>query len=137
MEDYLLKFCKKCPYSGDWPSLFINPPLMNSPLHRDVFGSAFFSIQLKGEKIWRIFSREDVSKMYPIDDVKFEIADSRNVSLLKEKYPLFLSVPFVDIVVKPYEMIYVPAGTPHQVFSDSKEPNLMIGYNFVNKQNTL
>jgi hypothetical protein len=136
-NDYLLKYCKTCFYSGSWPSLFINPPKVNSPLHIDSFGSAFFSIQLKGTKTWRLFSRDDAPKMYPRDEdiTKFYVTDSRNTSRIKEQFPLFLSAPFVDVVLRPNEMIYVAAGTPHQVLGDKTEPNLMIGYNYINKQN--
>ena len=40
----------RCPYNqGEWPSLFIGASsFQKSPLHRDTFGSSFFSIQLAG-----------------------------------------------------------------------------------------
>ena len=143
----LLTLCEGCPFNeNDWPSLFIGSSNMNprsSQLHRDTFGSAFFSIQLVGNKIWRIFNRNDVSFLYPSlqDDVHFDITNVYSTEQ-QLKYPLLKFARFVDIHVRPGELLYVPAGLPHQVIvnkdtndEDDNKITIMIGMNFVSLAN--
>jgi hypothetical protein len=137
----LLTLCNDCPYNeNDWPSLFIGTSKMqSSQLHRDTFGSAFFSIQLVGSKIWRIYDSNDVAFLYPSlrDDVHFDLTDVYSKEQ-QTKYPLLKFARYVDIQVNPGELLYVPAGLPHQVIpvNDNKSNiTVMLGMNFVSVGN--
>lgn len=138
-----------CPYNtGNWPSLFIGPSsIKGSPLHRDTFGSAFFSIQLRGKKRWRIFASEDAPFLYPSTetDVKFQVTDTFDDSNIAEKFPLVRVAGRADAVVGKNELLYIPGGSPHQVrmeFDESENEgdlgygiNIMLAMNFVSQAN--
>ena len=112
-----------------------------SQFHRDTFGSAFFSIQLCGTKRWRIYDQRDVAFLYPslIDDVHFDVTDVHSTQQ-QQKYPLLKLARFIDIQVNPGDLLYVPAGLPHQVNAVHSTNNtcnmtIMLGMNVVNLAN--
>ena len=132
----------RCPYNqGEWPSLFIGAPsFQKSPLHRDTFGSSFFSIQLAGTKTWRMYPAEDSALLCPINACcKYLITDvlgrDNNLSSSSSSpvCPLLEHARYVDVVVNPGEILYVPSGSPHQVLSSDLEGGMtiMIGMNLV------
>jgi hypothetical protein len=131
---------KRCPYNNaNWPSLFIgNPSLKGSPLHRDTFGSAFFSIQLRGRKRWRVFAAADAPFLYPSldSDVKFEALDTFKGAA--DHFPLIQIAGRADAVVGENDLFYVPAGSPHQVEmieTAGDEVNVMLALNYVSAAN--
>ena len=121
-----------------WPSIFVGPSgFSHSPLHRDTFGSAFYSIQLAGTKIWRIYNSKDSQLLYPLpssvdaEGVYFQVTDTFSKEQ-QEKYPDILRAPYVDIPVNPGELLYVPAGSPHQVLStNTGGPTVMAAMNYI------
>jgi hypothetical protein len=128
---------ERCPYNqGDWPSLFIgDPSFVKSPLHRDTFGSSFFSLQLAGTKTWRVYPFVDAALLCPVDPVHFTVSDvlGRHGSNVASECPLLEHARYVDIDVGPGDLLYVPSGSPHQVLSSkhSDGMTIMIGMNVV------
>ena len=131
---------KRCPYNNhNWPSLFIgNPNLKGSPLHRDTFGSAFFSIQLRGSKRWRVYAASDAPLLYPSleSDVKFDIFDTFSPHSA-QGFPLAQFARSVEAVVGKGDLFYVPAGSPHQVemIETGEEVNVMLAVNYISAAN--
>jgi hypothetical protein len=132
-----------CPYNnGDWPSLFIGiPGLKGSPLHRDNFGAAFFSIQLRGTKRWRVFATVDSPLLYPSlsNDVQFSMHDTF-AGTANSNFPLTKFAGKADVLVGRGDLFYVPAGSPHQVeILDTGEEegavNVMLAFNYVSAAN--
>ena len=128
-------------FAGFWPSLFVGPSgFSHSPLHRDTFGTAFYSIQLAGTKIWRIYQSKDVELLYPLlpsfsqDDVFFQVTDTFSKEE-QQKFPLILQAPYVDISVSSGELLYVPAGSPHQVLSANNGITVTVAMNYIQKAN--
>ena len=138
----MLTLCDDCPYAqGDWPSLFIGPPGMRaSPLHRDTFGSAFWSIMISGFKTWHIFAAEDAPFLYPSlrDDVRFDVIDALDSDDdTRRRFPMVRLAGSATVTIGPGDLLYIPAGSPHQVVSDGDEATItvMLAMNFVQTAN--
>ena len=91
-----------------WPSLFIGGAGTSSGLHVDHLDLPFVLVQLAGAKRWVVASRDAAPRLEP--DARSPLRF--NASLLGARNA---SVPAWEGVLRPGELIFVPAGCPHEV----------------------
>eukprot|EP01104_Vermistella_antarctica_P015670 TRINITY_DN5198_c0_g1_i1.p1 TRINITY_DN5198_c0_g1~~TRINITY_DN5198_c0_g1_i1.p1 ORF type:complete len:708 (+),score=194.45 TRINITY_DN5198_c0_g1_i1:84-2126(+) len=114
-----------------WPSLFIGAKSSNSHLHIDSFYSHFWMFLFSGEKHWRFFPHEERMFLSEEREKLHFATDALNPDL--EKFPLLgLTHPF-DANLRAGEMLFVPAGCPHQVYNN--EDTVAISGNYVDSSN--
>eukprot|EP00127_Corallochytrium_limacisporum_P005993 Clim_evm70s215 gene=Clim_evmTU70s215 len=114
-----------------FPTLFMSNDGTSSGMHIDGYGSSFWMILLEGEKHWVFFDPADIPLLYENRETFVMDVDVRPVTkygrvpngenkaeaaktLLEEK-PLVRFAHGFEVVLKPGELLFVPAGTPHQV----------------------
>jgi hypothetical protein len=112
-------------YVGAWPSLFVGSPIVGGGgLHTDTFGSSFWMALMSGRKHWRFIDQKQRHLLYEERaGNKFETDLFEEFDL--DKYPMlrFLTNKY-EAVMKAGDLLYVPAGSPHQV---RQGPNALAG----------
>uniref|UniRef100_A0A1X7VFD8 JmjC domain-containing protein n=2 Tax=Amphimedon queenslandica TaxID=400682 RepID=A0A1X7VFD8_AMPQE len=137
-DDYLQRTPPGSLYRDSWPSLFIAPAGITSSLHVDTFGSNFWMALFEGRKRWLFFPPEDVPCLYPqyhfhSSDPVFNLSLEDSGENSKGDYPLVAMTHPMECILEPGEVLFVPAGSPHQV--ENLEASLAISANFVNHSN--
>lgn len=107
-------------YLGDCDDIQVNawfgPRGTISPLHYDPDHN--FLSQVVGSKYIRLYSEEVTSSLYPHEqDLLFNTSqvDVENPDL--KKFPLFSSAPYVETILEPGSMLYLPPRMWHYVRS--------------------
>lgn len=119
--------------SDHGPSLFVGPSSSSSPLKVDSYGSQFWMLHLEGRKRWILFD--------PIDR---DLVMTNNSDLLRRLHfdtsavcpdfeALGLRKPAWVGVLEPGDLIFVPAGTPHQVLN--VDDTLALSMNYIDGSN--
>ena len=115
------------------PKLWVGPSETLTPLHRDLVDN--FLVQVWGFKQLRLISPAHTGRLYPeheglnpyYEPSKLD-ADVPDL----ERFPACADVPFVDCVLAPGDIIYMPAGWWHRV--RSLEPSLSINFFALNQR---
>lgn len=105
---------------GDCDDVDINawfgPQGTVSPLHQDVKHN--FLAQVVGKKYIRLYSTEYTSRLYPHSSHLLNNTSQVDVERPDlEKFPLFADLPFLECVLSPGEMLYIPPMYWHYVRS--------------------
>ena len=100
-------------YRDDWPSLFIGAKGSRSGVHIDSLESHFWMLLLEGEKRWAFFDRSQRPLLYEDRATQSFAADAFSPDFAA--HPLLRAVRSREAVLRPGELLIVPAGTPHQV----------------------
>jgi len=114
-----------------WPSLFIAHKGTHSGLHIDAFGSHFWMLMLSGHKHWRFVDREEAPLLYPNYDSDNFFADIYKPNY--EKFPLLRFATVYETILEAGDLLFVPAGTPHQV--RNLDDNMAISGNYIDQSN--
>ena len=105
---------------GESPDVDVNawfgPAGTVSPLHQDPKHN--FLCQIIGEKYLRLYDIEHTPRLYPHSGYLLCNTSAVDVeSPDAEKHPLFSSVPYVECILKPGQMLYLPPKHWHYVRS--------------------
>lgn len=102
--------------SGLNPNLWIGPKDCKTGLHYDFAPN--FIVQFSGEKKWVLFPKSQHDLLYlpsDLDMPHFCPIDYDNPDL--DKYPKYSKATPVEVIMKPGEMLFLPAGVVHYVSS--------------------
>lgn len=102
-------------YRKNWSSFvqfFMGSKNSLTPLHFDTLFTHNLFFQIKGEKVFYLVSPEDRAKCY-MKSWRWASVDLENPDY--EKYPLLKDVEVSKVTVRAGDMLYLPAGTLHQV----------------------
>jgi hypothetical protein len=124
-------------FRGSWPSLFMGRAGSSSPLHIDALGTHFWMALLNGTKRWRFFDRKEMSLMYyntihnsfAVDPERWEGGGVDTGS----ETPLFALATMRECELHEGELLFVPAGSPHQV--RNLRNTVAIAGNYVDESN--
>eukprot|EP00163_Fabomonas_tropica_P005637 TRINITY_DN1524_c0_g1_i1.p1 TRINITY_DN1524_c0_g1~~TRINITY_DN1524_c0_g1_i1.p1 ORF type:complete len:667 (-),score=187.12 TRINITY_DN1524_c0_g1_i1:210-2210(-) len=119
------------PYRDAWPSLFIGPGGSKSALHTDSFGSSFWMALFKGRKRWVFFPPEQSSFLY--EDRPHQLFAVNALKPNATEYPLLRHATMAEAILEPGELLFVPAGSPHQV--ENLEEIIAISGNYIDAAN--
>ncbi len=103
-----------------------------SPLHWDLAQN--FLSQVRGRKRILLFAPEQTSFLYPFS-VNSEMPHVSQLNIDKpniEKFPKFLKAKYIECILEPGEMLFIPTFWWHQVYSLEQ---LNIAVNFWRKPN--
>jgi Cupin superfamily protein len=101
IEESLSRYTYPLPFGTVYAGLFLTPPdAQGLSLHYDMVD--VFILQLEGSKQWSIYNQ---SEMFP---------SQRSAHLNKE----VLGDPMLTLRLNPGDMLYVPAGYPHEAYTD-------------------
>lgn len=123
-DNYLTRTSRESLYNQSWPSLFISRAGTNSGLHIDAFGSHFWMYLVSGEKKWTFYPSEAAGSLGPV------FPDSLDPVFRPGPLP---PVPSYSLSLRPGQLLFVPAGSPHQV--ENTEDSVAVSGNFVNQTN--
>jgi len=133
VQDYLQRVphSRNMHYRDSWPSIFVAPKGLDSSLHVDTFGSAFWMGQLQGRKHWRFFESAHKSLLYEEPITKTFAVDAFQPNFTA--HPLLRFAPCHDVVLQPGELMFVPANSPHQV--RNLDNTIAIAGNYIDSAN--
>ncbi|KAL1915775.1 uncharacterized protein VTP21DRAFT_6534 [Calcarisporiella thermophila] len=97
-------------------NVWIGPAGTVSPLHHDPYHNLF--VQVVGSKFFRLHSPNETKYLYPHDDGMLSNTsqvDPERVDV--KRFPLYNSAEYIDCVIGPGEVLYVPPGWWHYVKS--------------------
>ena len=93
----------------------------------NVLGSRFYAlVQAAGFKYIRLFAPEETTKLYPRMHPRADKANRAkepNVSKVRvelpdpEAHPLFVDANYVEMIIGPGDMLFIPKGTWHYIRS--------------------
>lgn len=83
-------------------------------MHVDSFGSHFWMFLVSGTKRWHIYP--PTMRPYLYEDRAAQIFEVDSFDLDIAKYPLAKRTLVYEAELKPGELLFVPSGSPHQVF---------------------
>jgi len=118
-------------YVDEWPSLFVGPKNSQSAMHVDSFGSNFWMYLLSGRKKWHLFSPSAKSFLY--EDRAARIFEVDTFNLDTKKFPLSTRPHVYECILEEGEVLFVPAGSPHQVIN--MEDTIAISMNYIDISN--
>ncbi|CAJ1376981.1 unnamed protein product [Effrenium voratum] len=120
------------PVSGSaGPTLFLAPKGSGSSLHVDTLQTHFWMAMCHGRKRWRLVSRDDISLLHPMYLADLNPVFPADLNALEETSPGRVKVH--EVVLEPGDLIFVPAGWPHQV--DNLETSVAVSANFIDPSN--
>ncbi|CAB4378861.1 uncharacterized protein OCT59_004374 [Rhizophagus irregularis] len=88
-----------------------------SPMHTDPYHNLL--AQIVGNKYIRLYAPSETSKVYPFEQDGF-LGNTSQVEIETpdlERFPLFASANYLDCVLEPGDMLYIPPGWWHYVRS--------------------
>jgi len=129
--DKLLRVPEELPFALDWPSLFIGAKGTQSGLHVDAFGTSFWMYLLKGKKLWHFYPQKSATFLY--EDRATNSFEVNSFGPDYQKYPLHKVVTPTEYTMQAGDLIFVPAGIPHQVAN--LEDTVAISMNFIDFTN--
>ncbi|EEH59798.1 uncharacterized protein MICPUCDRAFT_64527 [Micromonas pusilla CCMP1545] len=107
---------------------WLGPAGTVSPLHKDPYHNLLS--QVVGLKYIRMYAPERAQTLYLHPDYKLRNSSfvdmQSGAANLTVKFPSFVSTPFVDCVLEPGDMIYIPANWYHSVHSLSSSFSVSI-----------
>lgn len=118
-------------YRDVWPSLFVAPAGTRGGLHTDSFGSNFYQLAVAGRKRWVFFQEQDAALLGVNYLKQTYLVDAIEADL--ERFPLQQYASRFEAIIGPGDLIFVPAGAPHQV--ENLEPTIAISQNYVDASN--
>lgn len=98
-------------------NLWLGPKDTRSPLHFDKYDNLF--AQVVGNKYFRMFEPQEASKLYPYGADTL-LGNTSQVDVSKPdfvRFPKYHTVSFVDCVVRPGDLLYIPPYWWHYVRS--------------------
>ncbi|XP_023323479.1 bifunctional arginine demethylase and lysyl-hydroxylase JMJD6 isoform X3 [Eurytemora carolleeae] len=113
-------------YRDSWPSLFIGPRGTKSGLHIVAFGSHFWMYLVSGVKKWTFYPPERAGDLNP---VFFDSMDP----VFNPSIDSFHNIQHYSVDLRAGELLFVPAGSPHQV--QNTEDTVAVSGNFVDETN--
>jgi len=115
-----------------WPSLILGPKGARSGVHVDDYGTHFWMIMLEGKKRWKIYPKEDISKLGGLVNYAqmMFLHSGHNKSA---DHPLLAYTSPYEFDLEAGDMVIVPSNMPHQV--ENLEPSLAIAGNFLDELN--
>ncbi|KAJ3255762.1 Lysine-specific demethylase 8 [Chytriomyces hyalinus] len=97
-------------------SAWFGPSNTVSPLHTDPHNNLF--AQVMGRKYVRLYAPSETAKVYPYPEGLLKNTAQVDVELPDlEKYPNFAHAEFLDCIVGPGDMLFIPRGWWHYVKS--------------------
>jgi len=116
-------------YREQWPSLFLGPKGSGCNLHTDSLGSHFWMALVSGRKEWRVFSPESAAYLKPN-----AITGSFDIDAFQEEQAAeFYAADMHGTVLEAGDIVFVPAGSPHQV--RNIEDTVAISGNYIDATN--
>ncbi|CAJ1376980.1 unnamed protein product [Effrenium voratum] len=91
----------------------------------------FWMAMCHGRKRWRLVSRDDISLLHPMYLADLNPVFPADLNALEETSPGRVKVH--EVVLEPGDLIFVPAGWPHQV--DNLETSVAVSANFIDPSN--
>ena len=122
---------KTRPYENSWPSLFVGEASTGSGMHIDSGDTHFVMYMIEGVKEFRILKRQDRIVAYEDRSRSFFSADLFNPNFTA--HPLLALATVYHVTLYPGDMLFIPAGSPHQVINHS--PIIGISTNYVDDTN--
>ena len=119
------------PYRDAWPSLFIGPRYSRGSLHVDSFGSSFWMALFEGRKKWIFFEPEQKPLLYEQRADQTFAVDVFRPNLTET--PMYARAVHTECVLQPGEILFVPAGSPHQVMN--LDATVSVSMNFIDAAN--
>ncbi|KAL7669803.1 hypothetical protein ACOME3_004750 [Neoechinorhynchus agilis] len=108
-------------------NIWIGPADTISPLHQDPKPNLL--CQIRGTKFVRMISPEYRAFVYPFPSTL--ISNTSQMDVMNpdyEKFPLFRDVPYMDTILRPGTMLYIPPNYWHYVKSLSPSISLSIWF---------
>ncbi len=127
-DDYIQKINYE-PSTRSFPSLFMAHGGTKSGLHIDAWGSNFWMMMIAGRKHFRTFSAKEAPLLYP--NLNGDTFTSNVFEPNYKRFPLLKEATAYDAILGPNDMIFVPAGNPHQV--RNLDDNMAISGNYIDK----
>lgn len=119
--------------AGQWPSLFVQPAGTRCGLHTDAHATHFWQALIGGRKTWRIFDRDATARLYPHGPNRNWYGVSDAFAAPDAAFPALRGATVFEADLRPGDLIFVPAGLPHQVVN--VEATVAISVNFVDETN--
>ena len=108
-----------------WKWIYMGPRGSGSVMHRDFIGSAAWNMLFAGEKVWRFYPPDQISRVYAGEVDAFQPDYAR--------FPLFAEAEGLSCVQRPGDIIFTPSNWWHQVRNETG--TLALTENFVNETN--
>eukprot|EP00929_Paragymnodinium_shiwhaense_P059665 TRINITY_DN29870_c0_g2_i1.p1 TRINITY_DN29870_c0_g2~~TRINITY_DN29870_c0_g2_i1.p1 ORF type:complete len:511 (-),score=98.90 TRINITY_DN29870_c0_g2_i1:214-1746(-) len=122
------------------PTLFTAAAGTSSSLHVDFLQTHFWMGMCHGRKRWRVIPPADLPLLYPsyLADLNplfpFDLDECAKRSLqAPEEHPALAQVTVQEVVLEPGDVIFIPAGAPHQVAN--LETSVALSANFIDRSN--
>ena len=116
-----------------WPSLFIGRKGQNSSLHIDTSGTHFWMAALQGRKRWVFFPPEDAPLLDEHSHLRHFGVDAFDTEGSTGRFPLYAYARPYTATLHPGELLFVPAGCPHQV--QNVDNTVAISMNYLDGSN--
>jgi hypothetical protein len=129
-NDYLQRIPRNG-YTSAWPSLFVGRKGTGAAVHIDSGGTNFWMVAVSGRKHWRFASHESSHLLYPSWSSSTFKSDIIHPDY--EKYPHLRLLNCSETILAPGELLFVPAGSPHQV--TNLDDIIAISMNYIDGSN--
>ncbi|PIA18323.1 Clavaminate synthase-like protein [Coemansia reversa NRRL 1564] len=109
-------------------NIWIGPSETVSPLHYDVFDNVF--AQIFGYKYFRLYSHRETPNLYPHSSESL-LANTSQIDVESpdiEKYPRSTKAQYLECVVKPGDLLYIPPRWWHYVRSLSTSSSISMWF---------
>ncbi|EKX43168.1 hypothetical protein GUITHDRAFT_73345 [Guillardia theta CCMP2712] len=111
--------------------IFIGPQGAFSPLHRDIWYTCAWMAQFQGRKRFLFVPPKDLKLVYRKLEDKEEYLDLRAPDL--ERFPSYRHANFIEAVLEPGDLLYIPSRWPH--FVECLTDSVSLTSNFANVVN--
>jgi len=104
---------------------WLGPAGTKSPLHFDRYHNLL--CQAVGSKYVRLYAPSQSDALYPRSSEDVHAVSSRIVDVdSASEFPLFSDAPYVDVVLRAGEMLYIPPKWWHYI--ESQEPSFSVSF---------